>query len=115
MSKLTKTNQQKTRAKIYIPRITLAMEILDVPRIILAKEILDVPRIILAMEIIDVPLVRIQFPINGDISATTSTLKRLTLWQYINNSILCVINDMVMPTHTLSDNDIALYQLSLKI
>ena len=45
MSKLTKTNQQKTRAKIYIPRITLAMEILDVPRIILAKEILDVPRI----------------------------------------------------------------------
>lgn len=103
MSKLTKTNQQKTRAKIYVPRITLAMEVLDVPRIILA------------MEILDVPLVRIQFPVNGDISATTSTLKRLTLWQYINNSILCVINDMVIPTHTLCDNDITLYQLLLKI
>ena len=91
VSKLTKTNQQKTRAKIYVPRITLAMEILDVP------------------------LVRIQFPVNGDISATTSTLKRLTLWQYINNSILCVINDMVIPTHTLCNNDITLYQLLLKI
>ena len=31
-------------------------------------------RIILAMQILDVPLVRIQFPINGDISATISTL-----------------------------------------
>lgn len=91
VSKLTKTSQQKTRAKIYVPRIILAMEILDVP------------------------LVRIQFPTNGDISATISTLKRLTLWQYINNSILCVIKGMIIYTHILCDNDVTLYQLLLKI